>query len=68
MAATRKKLEIIVTGRRYVHPVGFIPITEKTLVTVTGSQLSIRKAESEAVNKFLDKTKTGSCGLQSRIL
>lgn len=68
MAATRKKLEIIVTGRKYVHPLGRMPITEKSLVTVTGSQLSVRKAESEAVTSFFNKHKTGSCGLQSRIL
>jgi hypothetical protein len=61
-------LEITVIGQKYIHPIGFKEVKMVRTEKITGSRLSIRKAESKAVSDFFAEHKLGSCGLSSKII
>ena len=64
-----KTLEIVCTGRRYDHYLKqMVPFTKTTTVEVTGSRLSIRRAEDKTVSAFITDHNLGSAGLKSKLI
>lgn len=63
----KKKLIVEITGKQVVL---FVCIPRKKVyeVEVTGSRLSIRRAEAKCINDFMSEYNTGSCGVKSTLM
>jgi hypothetical protein len=61
-----KTLTIEIIGKSVVL---FVVIPRKKIYTVdvTGSRLSIRRAEAKCINDFMNEFKTGSCSVKSTL-